>query len=130
MDKWTFLSESKKIISRIEAGAITEEFDELTKLERNATEEEKQALFGEMAKHSLAWNAEEKCVEPWRPKVREFYCYINAAGEICKDVALPIGLDVDRYWAGNCFHPDDTKRMEKAQKLVKEAFKKVWEDIK
>lgn len=44
MNKGTFLSESKKIISRIEAGATTEEFDNLTNLKQIATERQKSLI--------------------------------------------------------------------------------------
>ncbi|PNP96429.1 hypothetical protein BFS16_00660 [Hoylesella timonensis] len=44
MDKGTFLSESKKIISRVEAGATTEEIDNLTNLKQIATERQKSLI--------------------------------------------------------------------------------------
>lgn len=96
---------------------------------RYATEEEKQTLFNEMAKHSMMWDWQQKKIVRWRADECEIYCHIGTNAEISSDIE-GFSTEADScYESGNYFHPDDVQRKESAALAIKKALDSVWEDL-
>lgn len=94
---------------------------------RPATKEEKQRLFGALAKEGYRWNPEKKELEElprWRAEANQNYFLVTSSLEVCVGCEVFDSIDNSRHNSCNYF------RTEEAAERVAEQIREIFKDSK